>query len=205
MRRIITYLFLLLSIQTIDAQSIHAFFVSMPDSIVPYLNASNRDILMQFTETGKDTLSIVDNQVGEKSWVSFKSDDKIVFHPSSSLTMEIARCVSDADTVFCVVRTYKAPETESVVALYDSRWNVLSNVDISHCAATFQPDSISSERYTELRNMIEIPMVSATFAHDDSQTLLVSYSLPLLPEDEKEKVKHVIMQTKLKWDGETFK
>jgi hypothetical protein len=63
---------------------------------------------------------------------------------------------------------------------------------------------MTSERFEELFRMIEPPLLNASLNIDDD-TLLVGLSAPMLNKEEREAVKAILRQRKLKWNGETFK
>ena len=67
-----------------------------------------------------------------------------------------------------------------------------------------KPDTMSEQRFVELKAMIEPVMVQAELSADCDE-LFLQLSTPLLNSEDKKAVGSIISQRKLKWDGEIFK
>lgn len=205
MKRIFTILALAASTIGMQAQSLEQFFCSTPDSIQPYIKKLDREALvLSIDRTKKDTLATMTIAMGGDITITHLTPQLIVFHPSRVLTMEYAKLPSEGDSVYCVISTYKAPEAESNVKIYDKDWKLLSSLDISDKAKLARPDTISEARFEEIIHTQDIKMTVANIDKNDSQTLNVQFSMPMMDSEEKKEFLPVNLQTSLKWDGKTF-
>lgn len=186
------------------AQSIDDYFVSIPDTLLPYVSSDNREELLRFADSEKDTCSIIDNKMGNKSWLSRKTKEQIVFHPTESCVWEMMLLPTEADSLLCLIKTFKGPEEESVIYIFNKEWEYVKTVTVEDRVQTIRPDSMSIAEYDELMNYLENSMIVATIDKEVAYTINVSYSMPLLSNEEKKKVQPIIVQTKLKWNGKTF-
>lgn len=190
---------------TASAQSLEQFFINTPESVLPYVKKLDREALLLSYDASKDTCCTMSVAMGDSPiTVTHKSSELIVFHPSKALTQEYAILPSDNDSVFCVVSTYMAPEAESNVKIYDKEWNLLSVVDVNDKAKLARPDTISESRFAEIIKTQEIKMTVANIDKKDTQTLNLQYSMALMNSEEKKAFLPVVLQTNLKWNGETF-
>lgn len=204
MKRFLTIIALAATTLSMQAQSLEQFFISTPDSLQPYMNKLDREALLLSVDRSKDTLATMNIAFGGAVSLTHLSQQLIVFNPSSSLTMEYAQLPTDGDSVYCVISTYKAPEAESIVRIYDRDWRCLSTVDITRYAGLVRPDTISEARFDEIAGSQEIKMAMASIDKNNAKSLNLQYTMPLLSSDEKKAFSTVILQTNLKWDGKTF-
>lgn len=188
-----------------QAQSLEQFFCSTPDSIQPYIKKVDREALVLSVDKEKtDTLATMSLSFGGDMSLTHFSQDLIVFNPSKVLTMEYAKLPSEAGFVYCVISTYKAPEAESLVKIYDKNWKLLSSVDISDKAKLARPDSISEARFDEIIRSQDFKMTMASIDKKDSLTLNVQFTMPLMDSEEKKAFLPIVLQMNLKWDGKMF-
>ena len=188
------------------AMDVKGMFVSMPDSMVLLIDRHNRETLVSYAEPEADTCSVVKNIFGSESWISHIDDNLIVFHPSQVRTIEMRVMGRDnGDSVLCVIDTYLAPEKESRVTVYDGDWSRLSEVDLQGMFSDFAVEDAEDEMLGRYSPLPDIRFVSAAFATDDVNAMVVTLSLPMLNEGEKSKQKAENMQRKLNWDGNLFK
>lgn len=204
-RVIFIAIFSFFSANFVNAQTIEDCFINMPDTILPYVSKDNRDVLMHFADDSKDTLGIVDTVLGGKAWISKKTSSLIVFHPTSNLDLELALVPSPTDSLICLIRTYKASEAESVVQIYDMKWNPISSVPLNRDIKAFLPDSLQQTGVDEIKSMMEFTAIKATFDSNDVTTIILSLSCPLLSQEDKERMNSSFVQRNVKWDGKTFK
>lgn len=187
-----------------QAQSLRQFFIDTPDSIQPYMKKLDREAMLLSADASKDTCSSMNIMYGGTVSITHISSQLIVFNASKALTQEFAILPSEGDSVFCVVSTYKAPEGESNVKIYDKNWVMLSNLDLTDRARLVRPDSISESRFEEIIQTQEIKMTKAGIDKNDSKQLNVEFSMPLMSEEEKKAFLPIVLQTNLKWNGKTF-
>ena len=187
-----------------QGQGLQRFFVDTPDSIMPYMKKLDREAMILSADSSKDTCSYMSILYGGNVSITHLSPELIVFHPSNTLTQEYAILPADNDSVFCVISTYKAPEGESNVKIYDRNWSLLSTLNLTDKAKLARPDSISEARFEEICQTQEIKMVLASIDKKNTKQLNVEYSMPLMSSDEKKAFLPLVLKTNLKWDGKTF-
>ena len=204
MKKIFTIVVLATIAISSQAQGLHRFFINTPDSIQPYMKKLDREAMILSADSSKDTCSYMSILYGGKVSITHISKELIVFHPSKTLTHEFAILPTDSDSVFCVISTYKAPEGESNVKIYDKNWSLLSTLDLTDKAKLASPDTISEARFEEIAQTQEIKMVLASIDKKNTKQLNIEYSMPLMSSDEKKAFLPLVLKTNLKWDGKTF-
>jgi hypothetical protein len=187
-----------------QAQSLKQFFIDTPDSIQPYIKKLDREALLLSADSSKDTCCTMNITYGGNISITHLNHDLIVFHPSNTLTQEYAALPTEGDSVFCVISTYKGPEGESDVKIYDKNWTLVSKLDLTDKAKLIRPDSIAETRFEEIVHTQEIKMTLASIDKKDSKQLNIEFSMPLMSSDEKKSFLPTILQTNLKWNGKTF-
>lgn len=187
-----------------QAQGLQKFFIDTPDSIQPYMKKLDREALVMSADPSKDTCSYMNIVYGGTVSITHLTPELIVFNPSKTLTQEYSILPSEGDSVFCVISTYKAPEGESSVKIYDKNWTWLSTLDLTDKAKLARPDSISEARFEEIIKTQEIKMTLASIDKKNSKQLNLEFSMPLMSSDEKKAFLPVVLQTNLKWNGKTF-
>lgn len=197
MKKIFLFFLLLTSVH-VNAITVDDFFLSMPDSLLPYLKAEKREQLIKFAEPVVGEKNIVQNDMGADTWLEFRSDRVIKLHVSDATTMEFCKVVQGNDTLFCFIKTDYATEPESFLYIYNKVWELQDKIDVAKFWRSDLDDSVSEERKSELMALMEFPMYSATVDENDAEMLIVSRSLPLLSKEEKQKFDGVEMQTKVK-------
>lgn len=188
------------------ARSMKDLLVSMPDSLVPFLDKNLRLEFAELQEMG--VKAEVQNLLGDTSVMDTLTTDFLQLRTSSVSTLQMKRLpVAGGDSILCVVTTFAGPEKESELNLYTQNWKPLpSGIDLQSQAMSLvqKPDTMSEERFVELKRMIEPRMVYALLLqHEDA--IVVRLSLPLLSEEEKKQVNAIKMQRKFNWGGRTFK
>ena len=205
MKKSLVVSLLFMSFVCVHAQRMKSIWLSMPDSLIGYINQSKRIEAMDYRDMG---LKLdVKNLLDGSTLVDTLTNDfmEVRFSSASTLQMKLL-AVADSDSVLCVVRTLKGPEPESKVSFYNLKWEKqpLQFTMPEARQLVQKPDTMTSERFEELFRMIEPPLLNASLNIDDD-TLLVGLSAPMLNKEEREAVKAILRQRKLKWNGETFK
>ena len=204
MKRFFTIIALAAATVGLHAQSLQQFFISTPDSVQPYIKKLDREALVLSVDRTKDTLATMTIAMGGDITITHITPQLIVFNPSKTLTMEYALLPAETDSVYCVISTYKAPEAESFVKIYDKNWKMLSSLDISDKAKLTRPDTISEADFAEIIQSQDFKMTVASIDKNDSKTLKVQFSMPLMDSEDKKAFLPVNLQTNLKWNGKTF-
>lgn len=170
-------------------QSMQKIWISMPDSIVPYLNERVRGNMVEAFGTGEKT----DNLVSGQSHIDSLTSDYLKAQISEAATIEIKRLFSTAenDSIIVCVNTFYGPEPESKLAFFDTTWQPIT-VNVPIIKGVFQrPDTMSMEHFEEILVTIDPEML--TYSLSPNNTLLkVTYSLPMLTAKEKAKADLII-------------
>ena len=207
-KQLLTLFWLLLAVLPAGAQTLREAWVAMPDSLLPYLDKSKR---AQLLELNDDRMPAeVDNKLQGTSRLDTLLQNFLQVSASESmvLQMKLLPCQSaegqEADSVLCMVQTLKGPCPESRVRLFSRSWELLSDTCYRDKKLLMRPDSISAERFAELLESISLVVWKSELL-PDADELVLTPSLPLLFVEEKEKMKPLLLQRNLKWNGKTFK
>lgn len=209
-KNVLLLLMLLTFATNMSAKSLNELWVSMPDSLMPMVNKSQRIEFLDLKNLG--VKAEVDNLLGESCQLDSVTSDylKLTTSPSSLYEMRLLPQTS-GDSLLCIVRTFSAPEKESELKFYDQEWKELegtsllpSNLSDVSLYMQAKPDTMSLERYHGLQAMIEPQMFHLTWSEDGNE-LVSQLSLPLLGKEEKAQMLALLMQRKFKWNGEKFK
>lgn len=226
---------LLLASTGVGAKSMKDLLVSMPDSLVPYLDKNLRQEMPELQEMG--VKAEVKNLLGENSVMDTLTADFLQIRMSKVATLQLKKLPAEhGDSILCLVKTFAGPEKESQLLLFDQNWKALdagkvfafvpsvalssfggnaartssganekcvSLDSLADCLIS-KPDTMTEERFLELKKMIEPKMVSVLlFEHENA--VVVRLSLPLLSADDKKAVNAIKLQRKFNWNGKNFK
>ena len=206
MRRFFTAVLMVAVGITASAQRKMAdFIVAMPDSVVPYLNKVKRTEMVDFYGMGVKAETF--NLLSEGTVLDSLTASYAHIALSESSRMQLALLTAEKDTVLCMVRTLLGEAPESVVSFYDAGWRKLDSnrfldaIDPSSLVA--RPDTMDVERYETLIRWIDPMMVQAVISPDDN-SLCFSLSTPMVSKKEREELKAILLQRKVKWNGLRF-
>lgn len=197
---------LLLASLGVSAKSMKDLLVLMPDSLLPYLDKNLRQEMPELQEMG--VKAEVKNLLGESSVMDTLTNNFVQIRMSKVSVLQLKKLsVENGDSILCLVKTFSGPEKESQVMFFNQDWKMLDAGKLFACDAEnliSKPDTMTEERFVELKKMIEPRMVSVLlFEHEDAA--VVRLSLPLLSADDKKAVNAIKLQRKFKWDGRRFK
>lgn len=110
------------ALENINAQSMRNIWISMPDSVIGYLDKNSRQESVDYYDM--KVKSDVKNMLGETSSVDTITTDYLSATLSSAQKMTIKKLPVDAgDSLICMVRTYKASnQKESSIYFYNCKW-----------------------------------------------------------------------------------
>lgn len=184
---------------------------SMPEEIVPYLTADKKMELGKFLNSN-DTLKVKNSLNGETSIDSVSgSYMRIKLNLTADIQVKLLP-QNDSVQIICVIKTLKKPAPESRISFYSTNWNRLddafglpdtNNPKTMLDMLTCRPDTMSTDRYNELRYKFEPIIANAEFTGTDN-TITFSLSQPLLNKEEKRETVAIIKQKSFKWSGEKF-
>ena len=182
------------------------FIIAMPDSVVPYLNKVKRTEMVDFYGMGVKAETF--NLLSEGTVLDSLTTSYANITLSESSRMQLSLLTAEqGDTVLCMVRSLMGEAPESVVSFYDAGWRKLETnhyldaVDPSSLVA--RPDTMDVERYDHLLRYIDPVMVLAEFSPEDN-SLSFSLSTPMVTKQEREDLKAILLQRKVKWSGVRF-
>ena len=206
---------LLASLQMPAQTTMRDLWLALPDSVVPYLNGSQRTEHADFIDMG--VASEVKNLLDGEGRMDTLTARYATIRLNDNHTLQMRLLTkSDSSQVVCLVDTYRAPEPESTISFYDTQWQRLDSSfglpdlhalvsDAGQTERFFaQTDTLSQTEAAELRRLIDPVMVSVSLPEDE-ESVILQLSTPFLLQDEKERLKGVLMQTKFKWEGDLFK
>lgn len=195
---------------TAQAREIRSVWKSMPDSVAAAIDKVRRLEMLDLVDY--KVKAEVNNRLGSHSVMDTITSNylHIMVSKASELSMRLLP-TAEGDTLVCMVYTYKAPKPESKISLYSLDWQQLdaskylpfaSVADAADSLYT-KPDSISQERYAELRNNVVVALVSAqqSIENDD---ICLSLSLPMAAKDNKASMTAIADKRKLVWTGKKF-
>lgn len=206
MRKIL-FLFLMMSLAgSVTAQrQMKDLLITMPDSLVGYLNTTKRTEMVDFYHMGvkAETYNLLGGMTVLDSLTANYADLSL----NERVRMQLALLgTQHNDTLICMVRTYQGEAPESVIRFYRSDWKTADGQMILSPEPTSliqRPDTMSQERFEQLQRLIDPLMVSAEMSPADL-SLSFSVSTPMLLKEDKERVKAILLQRKFKWDGQRY-
>lgn len=97
-------------------------FLSMPDSLCPYLDMKQRVVLLEYAN--QNLSDSVDNIYGGHSSVTAKTDNYLCIQVTDGISLEL---LTDSDS-FCLIQTACAPICSSIVKRYFANWMFIGEV-----------------------------------------------------------------------------
>ena len=207
MKKLLILFLVSLSMIPLSAKSVREMWLSMPDSIIPYLNNNQRIELVDFINL--NVKSEVSNLLGDSTVLDTLSTDylHLTVNPSTKIELKMLPFVN-ADSILCMIKTLNAPESESMIEFYDKDWNRLpSEAMFDGSDLNSIKDSLVFAQHALLENKHDMPDPVLMYASLNLATneILFRLSFPLMSREEKETIKDFILPKKLKWTGEMFK
>lgn len=190
-KKILTVFMTLLFAFSAQAQTMRSLWIAMPDSLIPYLNASVRTSMIDMMGSGMDTNNLLSGQ----SRIDTLTADylKATLTEASAVEMKRFKTLL-GDSAIAVVSTLYGPEPESRLDFYSTSWQLLAaNIPVN--AAIQRPDTMDEDTYETLRLMID-PEIQAYHLSPGNAMVAASYSLPMLSEAEKKRVGAILQEKK---------
>ena len=187
----------------VSSKSMKEIWLSMPDSFIPYLDASKKASLIDLAANG--TSSEVTNLLDGNTAVEELTSDYLRVSLTKNSSIQIKRLPNTkGDSIICVVRTFEAPVAESTVCLYSSSWDLIKNESWSIEEVAQKPDTMSQEEYKELLSWMDSALISASLNPKNNE-LQLQLSSPFVDQEEKSKLSKLILQRKINWNGQNYK
>ena len=205
MKRTIIVCLCLSALFTASAKDMRELWLSMPDSLIGYMDKSKRLALLDHVDMNT-TAELTNKLEGKTSLDTLTSNFmQVTLNKVVEMRMTLLPSTGEGatDSILCVVRTYRNAEPESVVELYDQSWKRLRKIDFDAEMFFNRPDTMSQERYEQVRSLVSVLFVKAEL-REGSDVLVLTPSLPFNTREEKEKIKSIVLQINVKWNGKTF-
>ena len=208
MKQIASLILMLCSIMSVSAQDMKSLFISMPDLVAPLLTKVNREDCVDFLVAKMEAK--VKNKLGKVSQLDTLTADYLHLTMTKSSVLEMKLLpVNDSTRVVCLVKTVKAPVSDSDIAFFDTQWNPLEEKDYleSPEAELFflQADSLNVKD-EQVRALADLHLLDAKLSVE-KQTLTFSYNTSqyLNKEDRKKLEKILLMKpVEYKWENGRF-
>ena len=207
MKRLLAMMALIWAFSGVSAQrQMKDFIISMPDSLVRYLNTTKRTEMVDFYFMGVKAETF--NLLSEGTVLDSLNANYADIRLSESSRMQLGLLSrEEGDTVICMLRTYLGEAPESAFAFYDTGWKKVEMPGlvptVEPMSLVQRPDTMDTEKYEELLRLIDPLMVAAEMAPGD-RSLVFSLSTPMTTKKEREKLNAILVQRKFKWNGRTF-
>lgn len=206
MKKFCLLFFALILSLDISSKSMAELWQSMPDSVIPYIDRTQRQEMTEFISMGVE--GKVRHSLQGESKMDTISSDYIHLTLSESMEMEMKRLpFQDGDSILCVVKTWSAPCRESEMYFYTQDWQ---EVEIPNPLVRYRgevrlsrPDTMSVETFEYLSHQVGFVLTAASLSGSDN-TLNVYQSVPLLPTEDNEKLKPMLTTVSMKWNGHCF-
>ena len=197
MKKYFILFFAILGIIQVGAQNMREIWINMPDSIIPYINKSQRTELADYVNMSMK--AEVQNKLSDTTRIEKLTDNYILVHLNNVSRLEIKLL---DNSHIAMVQTWNAPVAESKLSLFSKNWES-KTLNLNTNAIFEKPDSMSQKRYGEILELTKDIMCEMKLSAADNNLMLI-YSDPLLSNAEKKDLTAIIKQRKLKWNGIDF-
>lgn len=207
MKKLFLLILILATSMDLSSKSMTELWQSIPDSIIPYIERSQRQEMTDFIAMGANAK--VRHALQGESKMDTITSDYIHLTLNESMQMELKRLPHEGgDSILCLVKTWGGPCQESEVYFYSQDWQPLA---ITNPLARYRenpllsrPDTMSPEKFEELSHKVGFVLAAASLSATDN-SLSVYQSVPLLSAEDNQKIKTMLTPVSLKWDGQDFK
>ena len=212
MKKTLFLITILLSALVVKAQTttIKEVFKAMPDSLMPYLSQNNKLDFIDFMESNMEAK--VTNSLNGTSRMDQMNDQflSLTLNEASKVQMRLLPVSEPVDSmrqIICVVRTLGTKGQESTVSFYSCSWRPLEQsikdlISVDNVLA--RPESMSVERFQELKTMLLPYMFWAELSEADN-TLTMGISDPDITPDDMEDMNAIKRLIVLKWNDGIYK
>jgi len=191
MKQLITAIFLTFAALGAAAQDIAAFFVGMPDEMIPQLEDAWRKDLIDLYQAGK-TASLQNTMDGRSTLLQL-TDDYLLLQTTERSTLEMKFLpLVNGTFIVCMITTVSAPAPDSRIAFYTTDWKPLETTGIWAPPLRewyISPDADrDSDAFREAVSYLDIDLVHYRLSAD-SLTLTAEYATPqYLSTEERDRV-----------------
>lgn len=187
-----------------NAQTVGDMFMSMPDSLFPYLTQEQRVELVKLKQVDTSTSAVLRSVFNCSVSLDSLGAACMTVNIDSTMTVEMARLATvSGDSLYCLLQTVSAPERETVASIYNKVWEKVSDVDWTDVPLLNRPDTMSDKEFANRTSLIEFRMVEARLENAD--TIVLKLNVPMLSSEDKRLLRDILVQRRMRWDGEKFR
>ena len=204
-RTAIAILVVVMAFPAMAQRTMRDFIITMPDSLVEYLNKTKRTEMVDFYDMGvkAETFNLLQGSTVLDSLTSTFADISV----NKSQRMQLALLpLHEADTLICMVNSFLGEAPESEVHFFNTQWMPMPSKDFLDEVTSSQlmqrPDTMDVERYDELVRFFDPVMIAAVMTPDSN--LIFQLSTPMVTTEEKKQLDAIILQKKFKWNRQRF-
>ena len=204
-RTAIAILVVVMAFPAMAQRTMRDFIITMPDSLVEYLNKTKRTEMVDFYDMGvkAETFNLLQGSTVLDSLTSTFADISV----NKSQRMQLALLpLHEADTLICMVNSFLGEAPESEVHFFNTQWMPMPSKDFLDEVTASQlmqrPDTMDVERYDELVRFFDPVMIAAVMTPDSN--LIFQLSTPMVTMEEKKQLDAIMLQKKFKWNRQRF-
>ena len=187
-----------------NAQTVGDMFMSMPDSLFPYLTQEQRVELVKLKQVDTSTSAVLRSVFNCSVSLDSLEAACMTVNIDSTMTVEMARLATvSGDSLYCLLQTVSAPERETVASIYNKVWEKVSDVDWTDVPLLNRPDTMSDKEFANRTSLIEFRMVEARLENAD--TIVLKLNVPMLSSEDKRLLQDILVQRRMRWDGEKYR
>lgn len=187
-----------------NAQTVGDMFMSMPDSLFPYLTQEQRVELVKLKQVDTSTSAVLRSVFNCSVSLDSLEAACMTVNIDSTMTVEMARLATvSGDSLYCLLQTVSAPERETVASIYNKVWEKVSDVDWTDVPLLNRPDTMSDKEFANRTSLIEFRMVEARLENAD--TIVLKLNVPMLSSEDKRLLRDILVQRRMRWDGEKYR
>ena len=204
-RTAIAILVVVMAFPAMAQRTMRDFIITMPDSLVEYLNKTKRTEMVDFYDMGvkAETFNLLQGSTVLDSLTNTFADISV----NKSQRMQLALLpLHEADTLICMVNSFLGEAPESEVHFFNTQWMPMPSKDFLDEVTSSQlmqrPDTMDVERYDELVRFFDPVMIAAVLTPDSN--LIFQLSTPMVTTEEKKQLDAIMLQKKFKWNRQRF-
>lgn len=179
---------ILVSVNTIDAQTIREIFINMPAALTPALTMVNKEDMLDFKDSNMKAV-VTDSFDGNVEMTDL-SESYLSVNTSSAGRLQLKLLpVNDSINVVCMVRTVCPDACLSNISFYSTKWEKLASADyfkfpaLSEFLVDNTPELLDSISHT---SMADIDLFEYTLSASDNTLTITSTIKDYVTKEEKE-------------------
>lgn len=186
MKKTILFLALFMGISSVAHAQIRVrdIFAAAPDSVFPLLTQNNRLDCLDFMENNMPAK--VKNRLNKYSEMTSLTSDYLRIQMSEHSTIQM-RVLND-EGLFCLIRTYLGPTTDSHMEFFDAQWcPIQGGLELPNIKEFWQdvPDSLAQTAQYVQMSQTDLPLMQMEVNQEGEPTLTISLqSSELADEDQ---------------------